>query len=47
MSKTARGKVVPWYQVITEDFNDKEKLEITVARLKKEEKLHDVRIVIR
>ena len=44
-SKTAQGKEVIWYQVTTELFNDKQELTAFVERIKKEERLKDIRIV--
>lgn len=44
-SKTARGKKIMWYQVTTESYTNKEELDLLVAKLKKEEKLHDIRII--
>lgn len=44
-SRSARGKFVSWYQVVTEKFDDKVELEKLVHRLEQEEKLKDVRIV--
>lgn len=44
-SKTARGKTLVWYQVITDMYTDKAYLEDVVAVLMKQEKLKDVRIV--
>lgn len=44
-SKTAQGKEVIWYQVTTELFNDKQELMTFVERIKKEERLKDIRIV--
>lgn len=44
-SRSARGRFVSWYQVITEKFADKVELENLVSRLEQEEKLKDVHIV--
>lgn len=44
-SKSTKGKTRSWYQVITQDFTNKEELESLVARVSKEEKLRGVRIV--
>lgn len=44
-SKGAKGRLVTWYQVVTEPYEDQDALNSVVAILKKEEKLHDVRIV--
>lgn len=45
VSKSAKGRPVRWYQVVTEPYEDQDALNSVVAILKKEEKLHDVRIV--
>lgn len=44
-SKTAKGKITYWYQVVTGDYANKRELEDLVYRLKIEEKIHDVRII--
>jgi hypothetical protein len=44
-SKTAKGRVVYWYQVITETFSQKNDLVKLVEAIKRREKLHDVRII--
>jgi hypothetical protein len=44
-SVTAQGKKIIWYQVVTELFDNEDELLMLVHRLKKEEKLHDIRIV--
>lgn len=44
-SKTSKGKIVYWYQVITESFTNKEELLKLVDTIKYREKLHDVRII--
>lgn len=44
-SRSARGKFVSWYQVVTEKFEDKNELKKLVARLQSEEKLKGVNIV--
>ena len=44
-SKTAKGRTVYWYQVITESFTKKEDLLKLVETIKRREKLHDVRII--
>ncbi|MDP3889416.1 MAG: SPOR domain-containing protein [bacterium] len=43
-SKTARGKNIAWYQVVTESFEDKEKLTALVDKITEQEKLKDVHI---
>ena len=45
ISKSAKGRPVRWYQVVTEPYEDQDALNSVVAILKKEEKLRDVRIV--
>lgn len=44
-STTPKGCPVTWYQVVTEPYEDQDALNSIVAILKKEEKLHDVKIV--
>lgn len=44
-SKTAKGRTVYWYQVITESFTNKTDLFTLVENIKRREKLHDVRII--
>ena len=44
-SRSAKGRLVTWYQVVTEKFRDEEKLKALIARLKKEEKLQGIRVV--
>jgi cell division septation protein DedD len=44
-SKTAKGRIVHWYQVITESFTKKEELLKLVENIKRRENLHDVRII--
>lgn len=44
-SKTAKGRTVYWYQIITESFTNKEDLLKLVEAIKRREKLHDVRII--
>lgn len=44
-SKSAQGKVVSWYQVVTSRFSEKKDLLAVVAKIKKHEKIHDVRVV--
>lgn len=44
-SRSARGSLISWYQVVTERFQDKAKLEELVATIKKEEKISDVHLV--
>lgn len=44
-SKTAQGKNICWYQVVTDPYTDKNTLIALVEKVKQEERLHDVRIV--
>ncbi len=44
-SKTAQGKEIIWYQVTTEPFSDKQELLAFVEKVKKAERLKDIRIV--
>ncbi|TET06582.1 SPOR domain-containing protein [Candidatus Dependentiae bacterium] len=44
-SKTARGKIISWYQVITDPYIEKNALIVLVEKIKEQEHLHDVRIV--
>lgn len=44
-SKSARGKTVSWYQVVTGSYTDRNQLDSLVSRLQKEEKLHDIRVL--
>ena len=44
-SKTAQGKEIIWYQVVTERFNKKDDLVAFTRKIKKEERLNDIRIV--
>lgn len=44
-SKTAKGKTVCWYQVVTQKYTSKKELEQIVDLLKKQEKLKDVCII--
>lgn len=44
-SKTARGRVIHWYQVVTCAYQEKEQLERHLAPVIKQERLKDVRIV--
>lgn len=46
VSKTARGKKIIWYQVVTKKYSDKSVLEKLVAILKEDEKLKDPCIII-
>lgn len=44
-SKTAKGKKITWYQVVTQAMSDKTDLEKMVDAIKTKERLKDVRIV--
>jgi hypothetical protein len=44
-SKTPKGRLINWYQVVTPEFGDKGELEKLVTQIKTKEKLHDIRIV--
>lgn len=44
-SRSARGTLISWYQVVTERFQDKTKLEELITTIKKEEKITDVHLV--
>ena len=44
-STTAKGRKIAWYQVVTQVYNDRGKLENLVDRIAKEETLKGVRIV--
>ncbi len=44
-SKTAQGKEIIWYQVVTERFSKKDDLIVFTQKIKKEERLNDIRIV--
>jgi hypothetical protein len=46
-SKTVKGKEVVWYQAVTDSFNSKKQLLAVVARLKQEDHLKNVRIVVK
>lgn len=44
-SKTARGKVIKWYQVITGKYEQKQELQRQLDSLIKKERLQDIKIV--
>ncbi len=44
-SRTARGRFISWYQVVTEKFDNRNELEAIIEKIKGEEKLNDVNIV--
>jgi cell division septation protein DedD len=46
LSKSGK-RTVAWYQVVTDDFQDKQVAERTVAQLKTQERLHDITLVER
>lgn len=44
-SKTPRGKVIKWYQVVTKKYEQKQELQKMLDTLIKKEHLHDIKIV--
>jgi len=44
-SKSARGKVILWYQVVSDPYTNKDALISLVEKIKHDEHLHDVRII--
>lgn len=44
-SKTAQGKKIIWYQVVTEVFDKKDDLIAFTRKIEKEERLNDIRII--
>lgn len=44
-SSRKRGRTIIWYQVITDQYRDKQALSKDVALIKQQYKLHDIRIV--
>jgi hypothetical protein len=44
-SKTARGKVIKWYQVVTGKYEQKQELQKQLDTLIKKERLQDIKIV--
>jgi len=46
ISRTVRGRIIAWYQVVTKEYADKSVLEKLVTTLKKDEKLKDPSIII-
>ena len=44
-SRTAKGKIIKWYQVETERYNNKDELMEVVGKIRKLENLKDVRII--
>lgn len=45
MSKTARGKQIAWYQVVTNTYDSHQNLMSLVDLIKRDERIRDVRIV--
>lgn len=45
VSKTAKGRIVTWYQVVTKPYTNKDELVSLVNIIKQQERLNDVRIV--
>ncbi len=44
-SRTARGRFVSWYQVVTEKYNDRAELEALINRLAYEENISGIQII--
>lgn len=44
-SKSAKGKIISWYQVVTHPFDTKDELETLVEKISKEERIKGVNIV--
>jgi len=44
-SKTPKGRVIRWYQIVAGPYETRERVTQVAAQLQKSEKLHDVRIV--
>jgi hypothetical protein len=44
-SRSARGRLLSWYQVVTERFADKAKLQELIDHVKKEERITDIHLV--
>lgn len=44
VGKTGGGKVIHWYQAITEKFKDKEKLNQLLEAIKRTERIHGIKI---
>ena len=44
-SKTKKGRVIVWYQAVTQEYADKKELEAVIEKLKKREIVNDIRIV--
>lgn len=44
-SRTARGKNMPWYQVVTPQYADRSELNKVVGSIKRLERLHDIQVV--
>jgi hypothetical protein len=45
VSKTAKGKQITWYQVVTASYTNKKELEALVKKLEQEERFKDIQIV--
>lgn len=45
VSRTSRGRSLTWYQVITDKFDDKEKLQQIIDRIKISEKINGAKII--
>jgi hypothetical protein len=44
-SRTPRGRIITWYQVVTERYENKQELQKMLDTLIKKERLHDIKIV--
>ncbi len=44
-SRTARGKMVPWYQVVTRTYDSRQALDEVVTKISKYEKIRGIQIV--
>ena len=44
-SKTAKGKQITWYQVVTGEFDDREEIEHIIKKICEQEHIKDVKIV--
>lgn len=44
-SKTPKGRIISWYQAITQEYSDKSELEVIIARVQQQEKIKDVKII--
>jgi septal ring-binding cell division protein DamX len=44
-SRTARGKMIPWYQVVTRQYDSRQALDEVVTKISKYEKIRGIQIV--